>query len=89
MLTRKIGLKSYYHGNILICSGYTIIVFYRHVGCTYYDIRLYGGSTSGMVQLCNTNGGWEAVCDYSWDCRESMVACHQLGYPGGNNLYYI
>ena len=31
---------------------------------------------------------WEAVCDYSWGCHESIVACHQLGYPGGNNLYY-
>ena len=60
-----------------------IIIYYIYIGCTYYDIHLYGGSTSGMVQLCNANGGWEAVCDYDWDCYEPVVACHQLGYPGG------
>ena len=23
---------------------------------------------------------WEAVCDYRWDCSESIIACKQLGY---------
>ena len=53
--------------------------------CTYQDIRLYGGTSDveGMVQLCNSTGEWEAVCDYSWGCTESIVACRQLGYDRG------
>ena len=51
-------------------------------GCSDGDIRLYGGNTDseGMVQLCNSTGSWEAVCDLFWDCAESVVACRQLGY---------
>ena len=71
---------------IMILACYSI---YFYIGCTYHDIRLYGGSTStsGMVQLCDANGGWKAACDYRWGCSESIVACHQLGYPGG--IYYM
>lgn len=63
--------------------GYKLQCVY--LGCNYHDIRLYGGSTEyeGVVQLCNSTGEWEAVCDYNWDCTESTVACKQLGYPGG------
>ena len=54
-------------------------------GCSDGDIRLYGGSTDseGMVQLCNSAGSWEAVCDWYWGCDESIVACIQLGYSNG------
>ena len=50
--------------------------------CTHQDIRLYNVSNNnfGMVQLCNSSGLWEAVCDYRWDCSESIIACKQLGY---------
>ena len=33
-----------------------------------------------MLQICNSQGHWTAVCDYSFGCNEATVACRQLGY---------
>ncbi|XP_011405675.2 PREDICTED: scavenger receptor cysteine-rich domain superfamily protein-like [Amphimedon queenslandica] len=51
-------------------------------GCSGSEIRLYNSnatSPGGMVQMCR-QGRWTAVCDFSWGCAESVVACRQLGY---------
>lgn len=42
-----------------------------------------------MLQICNSNGRWTAVCDYSWACRESSVACKHLGYSNAGILNIV
>ncbi|XP_019852408.1 PREDICTED: scavenger receptor cysteine-rich domain superfamily protein-like [Amphimedon queenslandica] len=63
--------------------------------CTSGSIRLYNNRTSssnslsGMLQICDNNGRWTAVCGYRWRCSTSKVACKQLGYTGNNVQYKI
>lgn len=46
-----------------------------------------------MLQMCDSNGRWTAVCGYGWRCSTSKVACKQLGYTGNSkytqSLIYI
>ncbi|XP_060072227.1 deleted in malignant brain tumors 1 protein-like [Ylistrum balloti] len=37
---------------------------------------------SGLV-MTETEGIWGSVCGSTWDDKDAMVACRQLGYPGG------
>ena len=45
-------------------------------------VRLHGGIVpeAGTVEYC-TGGTWKAVCDNSWDYKDSFVVCRQLGFP--------
>ena len=83
----------YCQGTYIEYKCYELLGYvYIHVdNCFYRDIRLYGGSSDneGMVQLCNSTGGWEAVCDHDWRCRQSLVACQQLRYIGGKHYYTV
>ena len=55
------------------------------IGCIDGDIRLIGGRQSenfneGRVEICS-NGVWGTIYDDgSWDSRDAMVVCRQLGY---------
>ena len=59
--------------------------------CTRGSIRLYSNETTsesnGMLQMCDSKGRWTAVCDYSWGCSESQVACKQLGFKGTSKYH--
>ena len=51
--------------------------------CPQGEIRLQGGTTiEGRVELCNNNI-WGTVCHDFWDNTDAVVACTQLGLPGG------
>ena len=60
--------------------------FFMFVGisCADGDIRLIGGHQSekfneGRVEICS-NGVWGTIYDKSWNTRDAIVVCRQLGY---------
>ena len=50
--------------------------------CTTGDLRLYNVSSpgQGMLQRCNSINQWTAFYSYGWGCKDSIVACRQLGF---------
>eukprot|EP01044_Picomonas_judraskeda_P032368 COSAG03_NODE_12483_length_545_cov_0.834081_1_plen_181_part_11 len=46
-------------------------------------VRIHDGGSRGVLQMNVDNGGWDAVCDDSFDDNEADVVCQHLGYAGG------
>lgn len=71
-------------------NGTDLFIFILAGGCNGSEIRLYRNSTNsgGMLQMCY-QGRWTAVCDYSWGCAESIVACRQLGYTNAGKQWSV
>ena len=55
------------------------------------SVRLVDGSSSheGRVEICN-GGVWGTICSSSWDYREAIVVCRQLGFisVGRHNMQF-
>lgn len=48
--------------------------------------RKLGEPLSGRLEIF-INNQWGTVCDNLFDTSDAMVACKQLGFPGGVSAY--
>ncbi|CAI8019496.1 hypothetical protein GBAR_LOCUS11718 [Geodia barretti] len=65
-------------------------------GCAEGGILLNSGpsipgdkeNTSGLVELCNSRGKWESVCDTEWSLNDAATICRQAGFhrPAGEGV---
>lgn len=57
---------------------------YEQSNCTNGDLHLRGGinALEGRVEFCR-QGIWGTIAAISWDAKDAMVVCRQLGHPWG------
>ena len=95
-----VGLTVY--GTLLAKGKHSQRITFRALSCNqtqnctnsssneYYSpgIRLVDGVPlrSGRLEV-QWNGQWGTICDYSWDHRDTEVACRQLGFLGAKRHY--
>ena len=74
MLTKIICLLIYH---ITWCIYNTVL----GESCSHGNVRLVEGpvSSEGRLEIC-LQRRWGSVCYFSWDTRESSIACEQLGF---------
>ena len=62
------------------------------VACMSGDVRLVGpqiwNTSSGRVEIC-IEGEWTSICNKSWDDKDAVVACKQMGLDYQSELDYI
>ena len=79
--------------NLSILNNNITLLTENTESCSYGEPRLFKQAQTqyyGMLQICNNSSQvWEAVCDYSWSCSESIVACKQLGNTNPCKHRYI
>ncbi len=62
---------------------------YPSVACVNGGIRLQDGSNvQGRVEVCES-GVWKTICNESWDDRDAVVACSQLGLNSSMSMYSL
>ena len=44
-------------------------------------------SYTGLLEIYH-DGQFGTVCDDYWSTREALVVCRQLGYSGGESMFY-
>lgn len=49
----------------------------------YGDLRIFGSSNAGRLEIRQHDGTWRAVCYSGFDANATLVACRQLGYDEG------
>ena len=73
-------------GFVQLAPSEAVVVIQESLGgqeCGTGGVRLLGGagrSNEGRVEVC-VDGAWSSVCQNTWDYREAIVVCRQLGLP--------
>ena len=58
--------------------------------CEEGAVRVVGGDgkSYGTVEVC-INGFWGLITDNSWDDKDSVVICRQLGFEANSNCKLV
>ena len=64
--------------------------YYIKKDCEEGAVRVVGGDgkSYGTVQVC-INGFWGLITDNSWDDKDSIVICRQLGFETNSNCKLV
>ena len=58
-----------------------MLLYFKIDACKDGEVRLSGSTIeyAGRVEIC-LETIWTSLCDQSWDIKDAMVVCRQLGY---------
>ena len=63
-----------------------LYIMYILIDCEEGAVRVVGGDgiSYGTVEVC-INGFWGLITDNSWDDKDGVVICRQLGFEANSN----